>query len=117
VHRIVSEIIADGWPETISGQKLNDHVKTLGKLAGLKEKVMFARTEGGTRVTHVKEKWEMITSHTARRSFATNLFMRNVPAPVIRAVTGHKSEREFLKYIKAAPEQISRMLADYDVWS
>ena len=116
VHRIVSEIIADGWPETISGQKLNDHVKTLGRLAGLKEKVMFARTEGGTRVTHVKEKWEMITSHTARRSFATNLFMRNVPSPVIRSVTGHKSEREFLKYIKAAPEQISRKLADYDVW-
>ena len=61
-------------------------------------------------------KYEMITSHTARRSFATNLFMRDVPAHVIRAVTGHKSEREFLKYIKAAPEQISRKLADYDVW-
>jgi Phage integrase SAM-like domain/Phage integrase family len=116
LHRIVSEIIADGWPETISGNKLNDHVKTLGRLAGIKEKVMFARTEGGTRITHVKMKYEMITSHTARRSFATNLFMRDVPAHVIRAVTGHKSEREFLKYIKAAPEQISRKLADYDVW-
>lgn len=116
LHRIVREIIADGWPETISGQKLNDHVKTLGRLAGIKENVMFARTEGGTRVTHVKQKYEMITSHTARRSFATNLFMRDVPAHVIRAVTGHKSEREFLKYIKAVPEQLSRKLADYDVW-
>ena len=116
IHRIVREIIADGWPESITGQKLNEHVKLLAFMAGLTEKVMWTRTEGGVRVTHVDEKWKMISSHTARRSFATNLFLRGVPSDFIRAVTGHKSDKEFNKYIKAAPEKISRMLANYDVW-
>lgn len=116
IHRIVSEIIADGWPVTITGQKLNEHVKTLGFMAGLNEKVMWTRTEGGSRITHINAKWEMLSSHSARRSFATNLFLRGVPSDFIRAVTGHKSDKEFNKYIKAAPEQISRMLANYDVW-
>lgn len=116
IHKIVQEIITDGFPQTISGQKLNEHIKTLGRLAGLNENIIFTRTTGGTRKTIVKQKWEMITTHTARRSFATNLFMKDVPPSYIRAVTGHKTEREFSKYIKAEPEQISRKLADYDVW-
>lgn len=116
IHKIVKEIIADGFPQTVSPQKLNEHVKTLGRLAGLNENIIFTRTTGGTRKTIVKKKWEMITTHTARRSFATNLFMKDVPPSYIRAVTGHKTEREFSKYIKAEPEQISRKLADYDVW-
>lgn len=116
IHRIVKEIISEGWPKPVSGQKLNEHIKTLGFMAGINEKVMWSRTEGGIRVTHINEKWEMLSSHSARRSFATNLFLRRVPSDFIRAVTGHKSDKEFNKYIKAAPEQISRMLADYDIW-
>jgi len=43
-------------------------------------------------------KWELVSSHIGRRSFATNHFGK-IPTPIIIAATGHKSESIFLKYI------------------
>ena len=60
----------------------------------------------GTRqnpITHKKEvgmfeKWKLIRSHIGRRSFATNHY-NILPNKVIIAVTGHSTEKQFLKYI------------------
>ena len=46
-------------------------------------------------------KWELISSHTARRSFCTNAYKDNIPTLAIMAISGHKTEAAFLKYIKA----------------
>ena len=45
-------------------------------------------------------KHNMVTSHTARRSFATNAFLADVPTLAIMKITGHKTESSFMKYIK-----------------
>ena len=50
-------------------------------------------------------KWEMISSHTARRSFATNEYLNGTPSITIMAVTGHKTEKAFLKYIKVTSRE------------
>lgn len=44
----------------------------------------------------------MISIHTGRRSFCTNAFLEGIPVLSIMDVTGHKSEKTFLKYIKAS---------------
>jgi len=49
----------------------------------------------------VKPKYKMITPHTARRNFATNLYVRGLPVQTIMAITGHQSELSFRKYIKS----------------
>ena len=46
-------------------------------------------------------KYELISSHTARRSFCTNAYKDNIPTLAIMAISGHKTEQAFLKYIKA----------------
>jgi len=47
----------------------------------------------------------MISSQTARRSFATNEYLNGTPSITIMAVTGHKTEKAFLKYIKVTPKE------------
>jgi len=59
------------------------------------------------------EKYSKITSHVARRSFATNMYYRRVPIDTIRAITGHKSERTFLAYIRVSPDDHARYLEKF----
>ncbi|SUJ18429.1 site-specific tyrosine recombinase XerC [Sphingobacterium spiritivorum] len=54
-----------------------------------------------------------ITSHTGRRSYATNMFKLGVPTLLIMSATGHKKEEMFLRYIKATNEEKSRLLAEW----
>lgn len=118
LHRIVRDIYSKyGMPETISQQKLNKQIKVLGRLAGITEKVIFTRTKGGKREEYVKKKYELITSHTARRSFASNLLVRGIPKQYIMAVTGHQKESSFNKYTKAVQgDMLTEKMQDYDVW-
>lgn len=48
-----------------------------------------------------KQKWEMVMTHTARRSFCTNMYLRGIPVPTIMSISGHRTEKNFYKYIKA----------------
>ena len=114
VHWMVSEILEKyegNLPRSISNQKLNDYLKELGQLVGLNEKVTKTITKGGVKRIITHQKYELLSSHTARRSFATNLFRDGFPSESIRKITGHKTERAFLKYLKLTNEQHAQMLA------
>lgn len=100
-------------PQQISNQRLNDHLKELGKKAGLTERVEVTRTEGGSRQTRYVEKWELIGTHTARRSFATNAYLAKVEPIQIMKITGHRSEKMLLRYIKVSSEQNAMILLDH----
>ena len=54
----------------------------------------------------------MISSHTGRRSYATMMFKAGVPTLLIMAVTGHKTEAAFLRYIRATNEDKARMMSE-----
>lgn len=56
------------------------------------------------------EKCDAISTHTARRSFATNAYKAGVPTIAIMKVTGHKKESNFMKYIKVSAEENAEML-------
>lgn len=74
----------------------------------------MGRTKGGMRQTRVLEKWQLITTHTARRSFATNAFLAGVPTISIMKITGHKSELVFMHYIKISSEQNALLMLEHD---
>lgn len=97
-------------PANISNQKFNDNLKDVCREAGLKERVMKSITKGGKKISTVYEKWELVSSHTARRSFATNLYKSGFPSISIMQITGHKTESSFLKYIKVTKEEHAKML-------
>ena len=53
--------------------------------------------KSGKEISVKRKKFEMITSHTARRSFATNMYHRGISPVMIMSITGHKKESTFLK--------------------
>lgn len=113
LHPIVLEIwnkYNQSIPRTISNQKFNDYIKEVCKLAGIEDYEHKAITKGGVRRSQRFRKWELVSSHTARRSFATNLFLSGFPALSIMQITGHKTEAAFMKYIKVTPEQHAKLL-------
>jgi integrase len=54
-------------------------------------------------------KYELVSSHTCRRSFATNLYGK-IDTLTIMKITGHLSERVFLDYIKITPKEYAEKL-------
>ncbi|MCO5238114.1 MAG: site-specific integrase [Chitinophagaceae bacterium] len=93
-------------PKTISNQKFNDYIKEACKAAGL--------TETGRLSTNPKaELWECISSHTARRSFATNLYLDGFPTLDLMKITGHKTEKAFLKYIRIGKLDTAKRLNEH----
>ncbi len=114
VHEKVSEIMAKyggELPVTRSNQKTNKALKDMAKKCEeLKKKVSISFTKGGVLKTDILEKWELVTTHTARRSFATNQYLNGVPPITIMAITGHKTESAFMKYIKVSPDDHAKIL-------
>ncbi|MFD2569961.1 site-specific integrase [Spirosoma soli] len=104
-------------PRTITNQKMNDYLKELCRLAGLTDAVEVSRTKGGRKETRYLEKCEMVTTHTARRSFATNAFLAKVPTVSIMKITGHRSEAVFLRYIKISSEQNALLMLEHPHFS
>jgi len=87
-------------PTGISNQKTNDHLKVISQLAGLNDTVTKRAYRGGHVSEEAFKKWELVSSHSARRSFATNAYVAGVPIANIMRITGHKKTETFLKYIK-----------------
>lgn len=100
-------------PRPISNQNFNDYLKELSQKAGFTEPVQRTRTEGGVKVTRNQQKWEVITTHTARRSFATNAYLAGISSIDIMKLTGHKTETAFMKYIKVTSEQTALRLLNH----
>lgn len=100
-------------PRTITNQKMNDYLKELCRLGGLTDAVEVSRTKGGKKETRYIEKCDMVTTHTARRSFATNAYLAKVPTVSIMKITGHRSEAVFLRYIKISSEQNALLMLEH----
>ncbi len=113
-HPVVTAMLdkyAGRLPAAISNQKMNDYVKELCQLAGITHKESKGITKGGKRVVRTVEKWQLVSTHTARRSFATNMYVLGVPAITIMRITGHKTEKAFMRYIKLDEEQHAKIIA------
>ena len=96
---------------------MNEYLKKMGEKAELFETTNLTITRGGFQVSTNYKKWELITVHTARRSFATNMFLADVPSISIMKITGHRTEKAFMKYIKITQEQNADKLATHPRFS
>ena len=85
---------------TISNQKSNDYLKELCEKAKINDQVKITRFKGVERIEVVQPKFNLITTHTARRTFVTLSLEKGMRAESVMAITGHKSYKNFKKYIK-----------------
>lgn len=104
-------------PRVISNQKFNEYIKTVGELCGIDETIIISETRGGLRYDRTVKKFEEIRSHTARRTAATNMYLNDIPTLAIMKITGHKSEKTFLKYIKVSPDENATKLLAHPFFS
>lgn len=94
----------------ISSYKFNERLKELGKKAKLNQKIEVVRKKGNTRIKEIFAKWEMMSSHTCRRSFCTNMYLSGFPAEELMRISGHKSPAAFMRYIKVDNMQAANRL-------
>lgn len=117
LHKKVLEILDKrngDFPKQISDQKYNDYIKTVCEKAKLNQKVKGSKMDSDTfrKKFGTYEKWELVSSHIGRRSFATNYFGK-IPTRLIMSATGHVKEEMFLKYIGKTQTEQAKELADY----
>lgn len=93
-------------PKSLSNQKFNDYIKEACKMAGMAEK-------GRLSTSPELELWQCISSHTARRSFATNYYLQGFPTIDLMKITGHKTEKAFLKYIRVTKLDTAKRLSQH----
>lgn len=94
-------------------QKVNKYIKEIAQIAEITELVEVEQMEGGRLVKSVVPKNELVKTHTARRSGATNMYLAGIPSIAIMKVTGHQTEKEFMKYIKASEEETAIELMNH----
>ena len=104
-------------PIPISDQKHNKQIKSIGMLAGIDEEVMLAKTRGGKRIDTVRRKYEFITSHTARRSGATNMYLAGIDLKFIQDILGHSRIEQTISYIKVSAEDNAKRLINHPYFS
>lgn len=99
-------------PKPISNQKFNLYLKELGDYAEFRETVNITKYINGKECIVGIPFWQLMSSHTARRSFATNMFKLGIPTILIMAITGHTTEKAFLTYIKMNNDDKATMMLD-----
>lgn len=82
----------------ISGQKMNDYIKVVAQLVGIDAAIQTVKHIGSKRIEKTQPKYELITNHTARRTFVTTCVNWGWTDQQIMVYTGHKSSREIQTY-------------------
>jgi integrase len=100
-------------PRAISNQKMNEYVKELAEEGKIEQIVTVKKTSGKAVRANTHPKFKFVSTHTARRSFATNAYLSGIPAISIMKFTGHRTESSFMKYIKVSQERNAQLLSEH----
>ena len=99
----------------LSDQNINDNIKEIAKEAGLTELIKISSLKGGQLVTGMIPKYQLVHSHTARRTGATLMYLSGMDVFDIMKVTGHSSPQMLKKYIKADElEVVEKLIGKYN---
>jgi integrase len=93
-------------PRAISNQKYNNYIKEACRAAGLTETARLILQPD-------LALWQLVSSHTARRSFATNYYLQGFPTLDLMKITGHRTESSFMKYIKVSKLDTAKRLSEH----
>ena len=109
------------FPNRISDQRYNDYIKEVCKIAGIDEEIQGKKQLNISKENNIQKirrvegvylKYELVTSHIGRRSFATNYY-GDIPTSYLIYVTGHSSEVMFLNYIGKSNKDMALELTKY----
>lgn len=115
-HPYVKEIMKKwgGLPPKMSNDDISKHAKNVARIAGMNETIAKKITKGGRIVAEYLPKWKMISPHTARRSFITNLLEACVPDNLVMQLTGIVQHTTLVRYKKTKAEKAAEIMKDHD---
>lgn len=114
----VMEILArwGGTLPTVQASTLNRDIKNICRMAGIGEPVKIEERIGGQQVTSIEPKCNLVSSHTARRSFITNLYLEGRLSEMqIRSISGHRSAVAFRRYICCSSKD--NLMGIFESWT
>ncbi|HWK59260.1 MAG TPA: phage integrase SAM-like domain-containing protein [Parapedobacter sp.] len=95
----------------MSNQKLNLYIKEVARLAGINEPTEIIRYSGSKEVRHVAPKHELISAHTARKSFITVSLELGMTAEEVMKVSGHSTYKSFKRYVNVTKERTRKAMS------
>lgn len=96
----------------ISNQKMNVYLKELGQICEFNTPEVILKISGIKKEEVIKKKYELITTHTGRRTFVTQSCERKMDPIKIMKITGHKNYDTFLKYYRIKDIYVSKEFFD-----
>ncbi len=116
IHPVIREILDSGFDLglSLSEDKTRKYIKHLCKYAGIDTPVDIRSSSGGAMIVERKPKYELVGTHTARRSFLTNAYLKGEKPVHLMKISGHKMESTFLSYLKMGREETAGILARGD---
>jgi integrase/recombinase XerD len=87
-----------------ANQVMNRYLKRICRLAGVESLVEVVETIGGQIMKRPVAKWELVSMHTARHTFATQSLLRGMPVEVLQKVLGHSKIQTTMIYAKVVED-------------
>ncbi len=122
IHHTIKQIMKryegitdNSLPPAISNVKLNEYIKDVAKETGFNELISLEKAKAGEKLIITLPLSELISTHTARRAFASNMWRMGIPTFVIMGITGHTTEKAFFKYIKVNSKE--KAIIMQEVWN
>lgn len=98
----------------ISGQRTNEHLKTIAQLCRINSSVVITTYKGNKRIDTEYKKHELLTFHSGRRTFVSNALMLGIPANVVMKWTGHHDYKAMIPYIEIADATKKQAMGLFD---
>lgn len=118
--RIVTEILEKynyAFGDGFSDWYYNRTLKEIISGTKIDKEVLFHRTEGGEKIERVRMFSEMVGSHTARRTFASNAYLMGIDPLDVMKITGHKSYNSFFKYLRCENLSVAVRISTHEFFN
>ncbi|WP_405608357.1 phage integrase SAM-like domain-containing protein [Polaribacter sp. Asnod1-A03] len=107
VHIPITDVIKNimsrydnSFPPKLSEPILRKNIKIACEIVEFHNLISVSYRKGGKLINDKVPKYMLVKTHTARRSFCTNYYTAGKAIQNIMLFSGHKTEREFYKYIR-----------------
>lgn len=92
---------------------INEHIKEIARMTNIKDEIAITHSRGGVHQEEFIKKYNLITCHTARRSFATNAYKAGLSLYDIMRFLGHSKIQTTIKYLKLENEETAESLSGH----
>ena len=99
---------------SFTNQAMNRSIKDLCQLAGIDEPIRITTFKGNVRKDVIHPKWELVGTHTGRRTFIVNALSLGIPPDVVMKWTGHSDYKSMKPYIDIVDSIKAQSMAKFN---